>query len=207
MLKDRAFFFPLFAPGIAMLVTGCGGYTSSYVPPADGRPRVVWSDDKPVAMMANPMPAQCAAAVDSLAGGGELKVGRVSTGHVSGGYYVPRTVVVVHGGPGFIPPVPRMIVPHVSVGGGGGIKSGGAFSGGGGHSGGGGSGDLGKGAIVLVVVAIASLPFIALGLALGRPEPEAASALAIDQVNAHTDLARTQGSACDEVVVAGQVDQ
>lgn len=207
MLKDRAFFFPLFAPGIAMLVAGCGGYTSSYVPPADGRPRVVWSDDKPVAMMANAIPAQCAAAVDSLAGGSPLKIGRVSTGHVSGGYYVPRTIVVVHGGPGFVPPVPRPIVPHFSGGGGSGKSGGGFSSGGGGGGGSGGSGDLGKGAIVLVVVAIASLPFIALGLALGRPEPEAASAAAIDQVNAHTDLARTQGSACDEVVVAGQVDQ
>lgn len=205
MLKDRAFFFPLFAPGVAMLVAGCGGYTSSYVPPADGRPRLVWSDDKPVAMMANAMPAQCAAAVDSLAGGGDLKIGRVSTGHVSGGYYVPRTIVVVHGGPGFIPPLPHQILPGFTGSGHGGIKGTGGFSGG--HTGGGGSNDLGKGAIVLVVVAIASLPFIALGLALGRPEPEAASAAAIDHVNAHTDLARTQGSACDEVVVAGQVEQ
>lgn len=199
--------FPLLLPGIAVLATGCGGYTSSYVPPADGRPRVVWSDDKPVGMMANEVPAQCQASVDNLAGGGNENVGRrVSTGTVSGGYYVPHHVIIVHGGPAYVPPVPHPV--HIGGGHGGGSHGGGGFlGGGGGHSGGGGNGDLGKGAIVLVVLAIASLPFIALGLAAGRPEPEAESAAAIDQVNAHTDLARTQGSPCDEVVVAGQVSQ
>lgn len=201
MREHRARFLPLLLPGLATLAMGCGGYTSSYVPPADGRPRLVWSDDKPVPMISTPMPDACSAAVESLTGGGgEIKVGhRVAGGHVSGGYYVPaRTVVVVHGGPVFVP-VPHPIVPHVSVsgsGGGGGI----------GHigGGGGGSGDLGKAAVVLVVVAIATLPFIALGLAVGRPEPEGQVAAAIDHVNAQTDLARTEGSPCDEMIVAGE---
>ena len=122
---------------------------------------------------------------------------------MSGGYYVPvRTVVVVHGGVGIVP-VPRPILPHFSGGG----RSGGIGHIGGGGSGGGGNGDLGKAAIVLVVVAIASLPFIALGLAVGRPEPERNVAAAIDQVNAHTDMARSEGSPCDELVVAGEVAQ
>ncbi len=211
MLTKRAPFVPLLLPGFAALVMGCGGYTSSYVPPPDGRPRLVWSDDKPVVMMANPMPPACSDAVSSVAtGGGSVPVGgrHVAGGHISGGFYVPvRTVVVVHGGVGILP-VPRPILPGFSGGGhssgGGGL---GGIGGGGGHGGSGGSGDLGKAAIVLVVVAIATLPFIALGLAVGRPEPEAYVATAIDQANAHTDLARTQGSPCDELVVAGEVAQ
>jgi len=197
-------FVPLLLPGVATLAMGCGGYTSSYVPPADGRPRLVWSDDKPVPMMSNPMPEACSAAVESLTGGsGSVKVGgRVSGGHVSGGYYVPvRTVVVVHGHGPAILPVPHPIGHTGHIGGGGHVGGIGRIGGGGS---GGGSGDLGKGAIVLVVVAIATLPFIALGLAVGRPEPEAQVAAAIDQVNAQTDLARTEGSPCDEMTVAGE---
>lgn len=204
MLSYRATLFPLLLPGVAVLA-GCGGYTSSYVPPPDGRPRLVWTDDKPVPMMANAMPQACSDAVGSIANGGSLPVGRrVAGGHVSGGFYVPvRTVVVVHGGVGFVP-VPHPIVPSFS---GGGRSGGGSLGGLGSGGGGGGSGDLGKAAIVLVVVAIATLPFIALGLAVGRPEPEGQVAAAIDQVNAHTDLARTEGSPCDELVVAGEVAQ
>ena len=110
-----------------------------------------------------------------------------------------RTVAIVHvHGP---LPVPRpILVPSL----GGGI---GSLGGGGGSSGGGGGGDLGKAAIVVAVLAISVLPFIALGLATGRPEPEKQVAAAIDQVNAQTDLARTEGSPCDELVVAGEVAQ
>ena len=101
MATHRARFLPLLLPGLATLAMGCGGYTSSYVPPPDGRPRLVWSDDKPVPMMSNPMPEACSEAVGSLAGGsGSVRVGgRVGGGgYVSGGYYIPgRTIVVVHG--------------------------------------------------------------------------------------------------------------
>lgn len=200
MREHRARFLPLLLPGIATLALGCGGYTSTYVPPPDGRPRLVWQDNRPVPMISNPVPQECSAAVETLAGGGgSLEVGRrVAGGHVSGGYYVPgRTVVIVHGGPAFVP-IPRPIVPLPGpLPGGGGI---GRIGGGGG----GGNGDLGKAAIVLVVVAIVALPFIALGLATGRPEPEDKVAAAIDQVNAQTDLARSEGSPCDELVVAGE---
>lgn len=205
MVTHRARFLPLLLPGLATLAMGCGGYTSSYVPPPDGRPRLVWSDDKPVPMMSNPMPEACSEAVGSLAGGsGSVRVGgRVGGGgYVSGGYYIPgRTIVVVHGGPAFVP-VPHPIGLPLTGGGrgGGGIGGIGRIGGGGG----GGSGDLGKGAVLLVVVAIATLPFIALGLAVGRPEPEEQVAAAIDQVNAQTDLARTEGSPCDEMTVAGE---
>lgn len=172
---------------------GCGGYTSEYVPPADGRPRLVWQDNKVVVMQANAVPANCTAEVDALAGG-DTSV-RVA-GRGGGVYFVPvRTVGVVHvGGPVI---VPRPFVPPLP----------GAGIGKLGGGGGGGGGDLGKAAIVVAVLAIAVLPFIALGLATGRPEPEKEVADAIDRANAQTDLSRTPGSACDELVVAGGAAQ
>lgn len=181
-------------------MTGCGGYTSEYVPPPDGRPRLVWQDNKPVPMIANGVPAACSAAVDGLLGGGSYPV----RGRTRGGYYAPvRTVTVVNvRGPGFVP-VPRPVLVPRLPGGGGSI---GKIGGGGGSSGGSG-GDLGKAAIVVAVLAVAVLPFIALGLATGRPEPEKEVAAAIDHVNAQTDLARTEGSPCDELLVAGEVAQ
>lgn len=202
----RTRYLPLLLPGVVSLV-GCGGYTSSYVPPPDGRPRLVWQDNKPVPMISNPVPEQCSDAVGSLAVGSDLtRYGGRVTGRVSGGYYVPvRTVVVVHGGPAIVP-VPKPFWPGPSIHSSGGSSGGGSTGGigrlGGGSSGGG--GDLGKAAVVVVVLAIATLPFIALGLAVGRPEPEGEVAVAIDTVNAHTDLARSEGSPCDEMVVAGE---
>lgn len=197
MSKASLPFFPLLLPGLALLATGCGGYTSEYVPPPDGRPRLVWRDNKVVPMISNPVPGTCSAAVDSLASGSGVRV----RGRTRGGYYTPvRTVGVVYvGGPPIVP-IPRPIfVP--SVRGGVGIGK----IGGGGGSGSGGGGDLGKAAVVVAVLAVAVLPFIALGLAAGRPEPEKEVAAAIDHANAHTDLARSEGSPCDELIVAGEV--
>lgn len=189
--------FPLLLPGIASLVMGCGGYTSEYVPPADGRPRLLWEDNKVVVTQAGAVPVACGAEVNALTGG-DTSVRVAARGGGGGGvYWVPvRTVGVVHVHGPIIAPVPRPFVP--SVGGGGIGKLGG---------GGGGGGDLGKAAIVVAVLAIAVLPFIALGLATGRPEPEAEVADAIDRANAQTDLARTPTSACDELVVAGGAAQ
>jgi hypothetical protein len=118
-------------------------------------------------------------------------------GSVRGSFWVPvRTVAVV-----------RVNGPVIAP-----IRLGGAFSGGGigrlgGGGGGGGGGDIGKAAIVVAVIAITVLPFIALGLAAGRPEPEDQVAAAVDQVNAQTDLARVPGSPCDELIVAGGAAQ
>ena len=188
--------FPLLLPGIASLVMGCGGYTSEYVPPADGRPRLLWEDNKVVVTQAGAVPANCSAEVNALTGG-DTSVRVAARGGGGGGvYWVPvRTVGVVHVHGPIIAPVPR---PFVPLGGGIGKLGGG---------GGGGGGDLGKAAIVVAVLAIAVLPFIALGLATGRPEPEAEVADAIDRANAQTDLARTPTSACDELVVAGGAAQ
>lgn len=207
MLKSYPRFLPLLVPGAVALLAGCGGYQSQYIPPPDGRPRLVWDDNKVVPTMANVAPSECTAAVDEVAEGGTRK-GR-SYGHVTGGYYVPVhhvTVVHVHGPP--IVPVPHPVVFHggtTHTANHGGGKGG--LGGLGGSGGSGGSGDLGKAAVVVAVLAIAVLPFVALGLATGRPEPEAEVAAAIDRVNAQTDLARTEGSPCDELQVAGQVAQ
>ena len=58
--------------------------------------------------------------------------------------------------------------------------------------------------MLCVVVGVAALPSIALGRAVGRPEPEEQVAAAIDQVNEQQDLARNEGSPCDEMTVAGE---
>lgn len=189
---------------------GCGGYTSEYVPPPDGRPRVVWQDNRLVAVQSNPVPAQCASDADSLAFGYSKapEIERTVRTYGSGGggvvYWVPvHRVTVVHvGGPALVP-VPRPIVPIPGVG----VSGSGSGIGKIGGGGGGGGGDLGKAAIVVAVLAIAVLPFIALGLATGRPERESETAVAIDRVNAQTDLARVPGSACDELMLAGEVQQ
>lgn len=197
MRPDLVRLFPPFLTGIAALAAvGCGGYTSEYVPPPDGRPRLVWQDNKVVPMIANEVPGTCIGAVDEIAGGGEMprRYGQV---RVSGGYYVPvRTVVVVRGS-GVLPVAHPIGLPIPGLGGGGIGKLGG----------GGGGGDIGKAAVVVAVLAIAVLPFVALGLATGRPEPEKEVAQAIDRVNAQTDLARVEGSECDELIVAGEVAQ
>jgi hypothetical protein len=199
MPRTGLHWFSFFLPGIASLVMGCGGYTSEYVPPPDGRPRLVWQDNKVVPTMSNAMPSTCSAEVDAVAGGDSSRVRVVRGGGGGGGvYWVPvRTVAVVHVGGPVVAPLPRPILPGPLSGGGIGRLGGG----------GGGGGDLGKAAVVVAVLAIAVLPFIALGLATGRPEPEKEVADAIDRVNAQTDLARVPGSPCDELVVAGGTEQ
>jgi hypothetical protein len=153
-------------------------------------------------MMANPIPSKCTSAVDSVVGGSELRTyrGGGTYVNVSGGFYAPVHrvgVVRVHG----VAPVPRpVIIGHVGSSSSGGI---GSLGGGGGGSGKG----LGEAVLLAVVLAIVVLPFVAVGLASARPEPEKEVAAAIDRVNAHTDLARSEGSPCDELLVAGEVAQ
>jgi hypothetical protein len=212
-----------FNPALAALaaaslaaLSGCGSYISDYVPPDDGRARAVWRDGKVVMEGSESMPSACAEEIGyqtndappPYTGGG-------STVRVHGGfwvpvYYGPRIVVVRRG---IAPSPPRYRAARVgvasasgggsgggvgspSISGGGGGGGGKVSGGGGGISGGGGGGDLGKGAVVLAVVALIALPFIAVGLSLGRTEAERETALTIDRVNAYNDLARTPGSPC-----------
>ncbi len=185
----------------ATLLTGCGNYTSQYVPPHDGRARAVWNEDRvDAALPAEATDPTCMAAV------GEIRADPVRYRTYYGGS--PRVViwhpwiVVTSSNRSTMGPRPRTAARPTSSlssggssGGGGGSLGGGGGSSGG-SSGGGGGGDLGKAALALVVIAIVALPFINLGLGLGRPEPSEEVAREIDKVNAYNDLARLSGSPC-----------
>jgi hypothetical protein len=204
----------VFIAGAAGILAGCGGsYTSDYVPPQDGRARVVWEGNRAVAVLPDQrQDRSCSEAVRGL----QTNPGEYTTYY--GGprgvvYYRPWIVVrpapivfVGSGrvGAGSVRSVPRTgASPSVS----GSVKSGGSGGGvgstgsGGGGGGGGGGGDMGKAAIVLAVVALLTLPIITLGVGLSRPEPEAAVAEAIDEVNAYNDLARLPASPCGQTAV------
>jgi len=185
----------------AMLTTGCGNYTSDYKPPNDGRARAVWHEDRVLASLpegANR--AGCSTAIN------EVQADPVRYRTYYGG---SPTIVIWH--PWIVvantntvattsrprtPANPSAISRGGSSGGGGGLGNIGSGSSGGSSSGGGGGGDIGKAAVVLVVVAMLSLPFITLGLGLGRPEPSKEVAEEIDKVNAYNDLARLSESPC-----------
>ena len=187
----------------AMLTTGCGNYTSEYVPPKDGRARAVWQEDRVVASLpAEANRAGCSQAVDEV----QADPGRYRTYYGgSPSIIIWRPWVVVtstnRGSTSMrprVPASPRGISKGGSSGGGLGSLGSGSSSGGSG----GGGGDLGKAAVVLVVVAMLTLPFITLGLGLGRPEPSEQVAQEIDKVNAYNDLSRLSDSPCGAAVGA-----
>ncbi|UQA57255.1 hypothetical protein [Polyangium aurulentum] len=178
---------------------GCGGYTSDYVPPQDGRARVVWDDDRAVAVVPQAAPAPCMPAVREL--------GSAPSHFVTYGgprtYVVwrPGIVVVASGRTRVVPARPGRFGPRVAaspvsrtparptaVTSGSGSST---------RSSGGKSGNVpAEVAAVMAVAALITLPAITLGLALGRPEPSEEVAAAIDQVNAFNDLARVDNSPC-----------
>ncbi|MDI1430376.1 hypothetical protein [Polyangium sorediatum] len=196
----------ILAVGSLGILAGCGSYTSDYVPPQDGRARVLWQDDHVVASLPSEISGiNCSEAVRNLPAEPQQYSSYYggSTGVV---YYRPWIVVrpsplvIVGSGSGSTTPraIPRTAAtPSVASSGGSSSISGG---GGGGKSsgggGGGGGGDLGKAAVVLAVVALLTLPIITLSLGFTRPEPEADVASAIDEVNAYNDLARLPDSPC-----------
>jgi hypothetical protein len=184
----------------AVLTTGCMNHTSEYVPPKDGRARAIWQEDRVVASLpSDANSTDCAVALNEVrsdpvryrtyyGGSPTIVVWRpwivvTGTNRVSSGP-VPRT------------PASPTAIKGASGGSGGGIGSVGSGGGGSSGGGGGGNGDLGKAALALVVVAILALPFINLGVGLGRPEPSEQVATEIDKVNAYNDLARLSGSPC-----------
>ena len=110
--------------------------------------------------------------------------------HDDDGYYQPRSrvsvgLVVVHHH--HHPPI--VFVPT----GGGSVKSSS------------GSPNGGKAlAVALAVGALVAFPFIALGLAMGHPEPEEEVASAMDRVNEFNDQARDREAYC--AAIAGAVE-
>jgi hypothetical protein len=208
---------------------GCA-YRSEYVVPTDGRARVVWgSNDQPSIELAGTSPSPvCGMELRQITGHNDAPLAsgqRLSFDtpiHAasyriisSGGYWEPRyygpnlNLVVVRPGhlpllprpPLFLPTLPRPVVsapvytaPRVSSGGGG-FKSGGGGGGGGGK-------EAGALVIVALVIAVSTLPAIALGFASSFPEKTYDSSRAIDVVNAYNDLLRSAGSPCDPMMAA-----
>lgn len=202
---------------IASLLTGACGYTSSYVPPLDGRARVVYRDsDARMETAGAALSDDCSAEVAEALG--ERPRRRLVRAPGEGApvvgtywapiYYGPSIVVVTPGVPPLLPTPPlyspslalaratsqgalHLRSPSLGVSGGGG---------GGGMKLDNGSGQL---LVVLAVVALIVLPTIDVALALASPESSSVSSSAIDRVNAYNDLARTPGTACSGVPAYG----
>ncbi|WP_437687368.1 hypothetical protein [Sorangium sp. So ce176] len=215
-----SFLVALGALALAAL-SGCGSYVSEYVPPPDGRARPVYSDGAVAMELGGAIP-------DCLSGepgsGAALPPYPARTSRdpaaspvrVTGGFWVPiyfgpRIVVERRG---VAPPPPHRHRPGPDVARTPASPSKGSKPAPGGSSSSGGSGGSGSdggnaaASILLATVAVlalAALPPIAVGLSVGSPERDEDSALALDQVNAYNDLARTPGSPCAAAATEGQV--
>jgi hypothetical protein len=158
---------------IACLALGCG-YKSDYTPPNDGRARGIWSDDKLAVVKPDELPRCRHEVPPPIAQQYAYYVPRDDDG-----YYVPPSgggvVVVIVGAPPplLLPPAPGLVVP-------GGVD--------------------GEGAkyifVVMAVAAIAAFPFVAIGLAVGHPEPDDEVIPAIDSINRYNDEARRKAALC-----------
>ena len=164
---------------LALSIAGAAGcsYTSDYRPPADGRARGVWEDDALVMVAPSALP-RCAHSAPPRPPGYRYAVPLNGAGYYtpprSHGHVVVGVVVV--GPPPLHPPVP--IVPGVGMGG--------AMD-----------GEGGKYILVVMAVgAIVAFPFLAMGLALGHPEPEDEVAATVDRVNRFNDDARERLAMC-----------
>jgi hypothetical protein len=173
-------------------LAGCS-YTSAYVPPPDGRARVVWRETNVAAHLPRSLGPECADELLAAMRGGEVVfVPREPAGVW---WWSPGSVVLPGGGPA-TPGAGSRFGAHGSGGGvhvaGGGVHG----SSGGGHGGGGNGGGGGQGAAVALVIALVALPVLTLALATSRPENEEEAAAATDRVNAYNDLARVGDPAC-----------
>lgn len=169
----------LLTAGSLVLATGCASYTSTYQPPADGRARPIWDDNK-VVFGVDATTDECLAAAQTEP-------------------FTPHYHHEVHGGGVFVVWAPVPIVHHVHSSGPVApvrTPAGHASHGGPGGVGGGGGNGAKEAYVAIAVAMIVASPIIAYGLALGRPEPEEEVARAVDQINAYNDLARMPGTPC-----------
>jgi hypothetical protein len=159
----------------AVLAIGCG-YKSDYAPPRDGRARGIWSDDKLVVVKPAELPRCRHEVPPPIAQQYAYWVPRDQDG-----YYVPPSsgpgvVIIVVGPPPplLLPPLPPGPIPA------GGLD--------------------GEGAkyifVAMAVVAIVAFPFVAVGLAVGHPEPSDEVVTAIDTINRYNDDARRKEALC-----------
>jgi hypothetical protein len=157
-------------------VAGCS-YTSEYVPPQDGRARPIWVDDAvqvaapadlPECVTREQPPEGYTYTVPQDQDGYYYSPGPGPSGHV----HVHVGVVIIGRPPLLFAPTPGFNPGSIS-------------------------GDGGKYlAVGLAVGAIIAFPFIAMGLALGHPEPEEEVAGSIDALNTWNDQARERMERC-----------
>ena len=156
-------------------LTACS-YTSIYVPPADGRARLVWRDDKATALLPVSPGSACATAIQQSRGFPPPDGTDV--------YFFPRFIILE--GP---------ISPHLgtdarsATGVHGGPHRASAIE----PSSGGGDGKVW---VVLAVIATVTLPIVAVILASSTPEDSSETSQAIAAVSAYNSLARTPESPC-----------
>ncbi|WP_437631998.1 hypothetical protein [Sorangium sp. So ce854] len=205
-------------------LSGCGSYVSEYVPPADGRARPVYRDGAVAMELAGAIP-ECLSGEPASDGALPPYPARTSRGaaappvRVSGGFWVPvyfgPPIVVERRGVAPRPHHHHRHAPDVArtpaspTRGGKPGPDGKAASGGSGSGSGGGDQDAGSAAAIVLatvaVLALVALPPVAVGLSVGRPERDKDSSLALDQMNAYNDLARTPGSPCALPAAGGQL--
>lgn len=206
-LASRSLLAPLVA---AVALTGCS-YRSTYVPPRDGRARLVWTDTG-VGPSLRKYSKECAERIDEVAserisawiepeewepGEPRTDTGSSSNGSVRAG---SRWGTHHHGGRGIhgghVGSAGRGAGSVRGLGGGrglGGARLGGG-RGGGFHLGGGGGGG-GKGYVALIVLAYFILPTVSIVWATDRPE-STSTAYDMDTVHAYNDLVRAGDEAC-----------
>lgn len=175
-------------------LTACA-YTSDYVPRADGRARVVMRDGTAQALV--PAPPMCLAAVEAAVEAGAIAPppppGAPPEVFVEVALSHPHPVHLsaasgAHGTPGPrlhpAAPAPRPTHPsRPAVG----------------HSAGHAASKLSESkdlAVVVAVMALVTLPIVAVALASAEPGDSDETAAAIDRVNAFNDLSRIPGGPC-----------
>ncbi|WP_437956286.1 hypothetical protein WME76_33275 [Sorangium sp. So ce119] len=202
------------------VLSGCGSYVSEYVPPPDGRARPVYRDGAVAMELGGAIP-ECLSGEQGSGAALPPRASRAAAAppvRVTGGFWVPiyvgpRIVVERHG---VAPPPPHLHRPGPDVvrtpasPSKGGTSGPGSKAASGGSGGGSGDSTAGNAAASILlatvaVLALAALPPIAVGLSVGSPERDKDSALALDQVNAYNDLARTPGSPCALPAPEGQL--
>jgi hypothetical protein len=223
---DEAMKGPTRIAALGLLLASCS-YYSEYVPPADGMARVVWRGD-PVALVprlgdacsdvvhrvarapSEPSPTSPPCADDGAGCGGSVWFDHAQIVEIDAP--LPH---LVHRGPAvhFYPldvsahpampavplheglPVPGPVHAAAPAPSKGSIP----VSAGGSKGGLGGIGGGGKELLVgIAVIALVTMPLVAIALATTSPEDLDKSAGAIDLVNAFNDVVRTPGNACTE---------
>jgi hypothetical protein len=168
----------------ALTLIGCG-YQSQYIPPADGRARVLWNDDHLVTnLSAFPRTQECYEATWWQRHPAEHRQLSLAPDVWVPVYYGPDIAVIT---PGVAPIFSRPLLPSPSLALARAVTQAPPLP----------SMHLDKElAAILMVIAIAVLPIVDVTFAALQPESDGRSADAIDEVNAYNDLARSAGNPC-----------